>query len=53
MGEWCLQESRYYIEIGGKLNLRVGNAESVLVDGDMYTVGIRTTEGQVLEITPA
>ncbi|CAI0645296.1 unnamed protein product [Colletotrichum noveboracense] len=38
---------------GGKLNLRVGNAESVLVDGDMYTVEIRTTEGQVLEITPA
>lgn len=40
-------------KIGGKLNLRVGNAESVLVDGDMYTVGIRTTEGQALEITPA
>ncbi|KAI8210846.1 Alpha-L-fucosidase 2 [Colletotrichum sp. SAR 10_86] len=40
-------------KIGAKLKLRVGNAESVLVDGNKYTVEIRTTEGQVLEITPA
>ncbi|KAI8238849.1 Alpha-L-fucosidase 2 [Colletotrichum sp. SAR 10_96] len=40
-------------KIGGRLKLRVGNAESVLVDGNKYTVEIRTTEGQVLEITPA
>ncbi|KAH0422186.1 hypothetical protein CcaCcLH18_12967 [Colletotrichum camelliae] len=40
-------------KIGSKLKLRVGNAESVLVNGEKYTVEISTSEGQILEIMPA